>query len=162
MNEKTQRKIFQYFSKNKIENFVGVPDSTLKHFIDEGMLLKKIIFTTREEEAIGICTGMSLSGEPSLVFMQNAGFANSLSTITSLVDMYRIPLILLIGWRGFLKNDAPEHEKIGKIQPELIKSLGISSRVLDEKNWERNCKWAVQNNSQGKLCALIIKRDFVD
>ena len=162
MNEKIQRKIFQYFSKNKIENFVGVPDSTLKHFIDEGMLLKKIIFTTREEEAIGICTGMSLSGEPSLVFMQNAGFANSLSTITSLVDMYRIPLILLIGWRGFLKNDAPEHEKIGKIQPELIKSLGISSRVLDEKNWERNCKWAVQNNSQGKLCALIIKRDFVD
>tara|TARA_B100000029_G_scaffold198731_1_gene197048 strand:- start:98 stop:586 length:489 start_codon:yes stop_codon:yes gene_type:complete len=162
MNEKTQRKIFQYFNKNKIENFVGVPDSTLKHFIDEGMLLKKIIFTTREEEAIGICTGMSLSGEPSLVFMQNAGFANSLSTITSLVDMYRIPLILLIGWRGFLKNDAPEHEKIGKIQPELIKSLGISSRVLDEKNWERNCKWAVQNNSQGKLCALIIKRDFVD
>jgi len=124
--------------------------------------LKKIVFTTREEEAIGICTGMSLSGEPSLVFMQNAGFANSLSTITSLVDMYRIPLILLIGWRGFLKNDAPEHEKIGKIQPELIKSLGISSRVLDEKNWERNCKWAVQNNSQGKLCALIMKRDFVD
>ena len=85
-----------------------------------------------------------------------------MSTITSLVDMYRIPIILLIGWRGFLKNDAPEHEKIGKIQPELIKSLGISSRVLDEKNWERNCKWAVQNNSQGKLCALIIKRDFVD
>ena len=162
MNEKTQRKIFQYFNKNKIENFVGVPDSTLKHFIDEGMLLKKIIFTTREEEAIGICTGMSLSGEPSLVFMQNAGFANSLSTITSLVEMYRIPLILLIGWRGFLKNDAPEHEKIGKIQPELIKSLGISSRILDERNWERNCRWAVKNNSQGKLCALIIKRDFVD
>ncbi len=162
MNEKIQRKIFQYFNKNKIENFVGVPDSTLKHFIDEGMLLKKIIFTTREEEAIGICTGMSLSGEPSLVFMQNAGFANSLSTITSLVEMYRIPLILLIGWRGFLKNDAPEHEKIGKIQPELIKSLGISSRILDERNWERNCRWAVKNNSQGKLCALIIKRDFVD
>ena len=162
MDEKIQRKIFQFFNKNKIENFVGVPDSTLKHFIDEGMLLKKIIFTTREEEAIGICTGMSLSGEPSLVFMQNAGFANSLSTITSLVEMYRIPLILLIGWRGFLKNDAPEHEKIGKIQPELIKSLGISSRILDERNWERNCRWAVKNNSQGKLCALIIKRDFVD
>ena len=34
MNEKIQRKIFQYFKKNKIENFVGVPDSTLKHFIN--------------------------------------------------------------------------------------------------------------------------------
>ena len=96
-----------------IKNFVGVPDSTMKHFIEEGIVKKKIIFTTREEEAIGICTGMVLSGEPSLVFMQNAGFANSLSTITSLVELYKIPLILLIGWRGFLKNDAPEDEKIG-------------------------------------------------
>ena len=33
MDEKTQRKIFQYFKRNKIENFVGVPDSTLKHFM---------------------------------------------------------------------------------------------------------------------------------
>ncbi len=145
-----------------IKNFVGVPDSTMKHFIEEGIVKKKIIFTTREEEAIGICTGMALSGEPSLVFMQNAGFANSLSTITSLVELYKIPLVLLIGWRGFLKNDAPEHEKIGKIQPELIKSLDISSRILDENNWEKNCEWAIKNNSQGKLCALIMKRDFVD
>ena len=145
-----------------IKNFVGVPDSTMKHFIEEGIVKKKIIFTTREEEAIGICTGMALSGEPSLVFMQNAGFANSLSTITSLVELYKIPLVLIIGWRGFLKNDAPEHEKIGKIQPELIKSLDISSRILDENNWEKNCEWAIKNNSQGKLCALIMKRDFVD
>ena len=49
--------------------------------------------------------------------MQNAGFANSLSTITSLVQLYRIPMIFLIGWRGFLSNDAPEHKKTGEIQP---------------------------------------------
>jgi len=162
LKKNTQKKIFNFLLKMGIKNFVGVPDSTMKHFIEEGIVKKKIIFTTREEEAIGICTGMVLSGEPSLVFMQNAGFANSLSTITSLVELYKIPLILLIGWRGFLKNDAPEHEKIGKIQPELIKSLDISSRILDENNWEKNCKWAIKNNSQGKLCALIMKRDFVD
>ena len=162
MKKNTQKKIFNFLLKTGIKNFVGVPDSTMKHFIYEGMKKEKIIFTTREEEAIGICTGMALSNEASLVFMQNAGFANSLSTITSLVQLYKIPLILLIGWRGFLKNDAPEHEKIGKIQPQLIKSLGISSRILDDGNWEKNCRWAVKNNSQGKLCALIIKRDFVD
>ena len=162
MKKNTQRKIFNFLLKSGIKNFVGVPDSTMKYFIDEGIKKKKIIFTTREEEAIGICAGMVLSKEPSLVFMQNAGFANSLSTITSLIELYKIPLILLIGWRGFLKNDAPEHEKIGKIQPQLIKSLNISSRILNEKNWEKNCKWALKNNSQGKICALIMKRDFVD
>ena len=93
MTKNFQSKFFNYLLKNNIENFVGVPDSTLKDFITEGLKQKKIIITTREEEAIGIATGMILSKSKSLVFMQNAGFANSLSTVTSLVELYEIPLI---------------------------------------------------------------------
>ena len=162
MNEKVQREIFNLLVKKGVKNFVGVPDSTLKYFIDEGLKKEKILITTREEEAIGIATGMSLVGEKSLVFMQNAGFANSLSTITSLVQLYQIPMILLIGWRGFLKNDAPEHEKIGKIQPELIKIIGLESRIIDEKNMEKNCNWAINKLKKEKTVGLIIKRDFLD
>ena len=97
-----QSNVFNFLLKNGVENFIGVPDSTLKKFINEGLDKKKIIISTREEEAIGIAVGMSLSKSKSLVFMQNAGFANSLSTITSLVQLYNIPLIFLIGWRGYL------------------------------------------------------------
>ena len=114
MKEIHQRRMFDYLSKNIIENFIGVPDSTMKYFIDQGFKKNKILISTKEEEAIGIAAGMSMSRSNSLVFMQNAGFANSLSTITSLVQLYKIPMIFLIGWRGFLKNDAPEHIKIGK------------------------------------------------
>ena len=162
MNESTQRKIFNYLLDKKIENFVGVPDSTLKYFIDEGLKNKKIIITTREEEAIGISVGMTLSNSKSLVFMQNAGFANSLSTITSLVQLYEIPLIFLIGWRGYLINDAPEHQKIGKIQPELLKIIGLKSRVITENNWKQCCDWALDQNKKKKSCSLIIRRMFND
>ena len=95
MNDTDQIELFDFLLKNKIENFIGVPDSTLKHFIKRGLKLNKIIISTREEEAIGIATGMTLAGSNSLVFMQNAGFGNSISTITSLVQMYKIPLIFL-------------------------------------------------------------------
>lgn len=162
MNEKSQRKLFNMLTKKGIENFIGVPDSTLKYFIDEGLKKKKILISTKEEEAVGIASGMSLSGTKSLVFMQNAGFANSLSTITSLVQLYQIPMILLIGWRGFLRDDAPEHEKIGKIQPELIKALGLESKVVDEKNLKKTCDWALMKLKEGKLIGLIIKREFLD
>tara|TARA_Y100000310_G_scaffold156270_1_gene155693 strand:+ start:504 stop:992 length:489 start_codon:yes stop_codon:yes gene_type:complete len=157
-----QKKIFDYLFKNNIQNFVGVPDSTLKHFIEQGLKKNKILITTREEEAIGIATGMTLSQSPSLVFMQNAGFANSISTITSLVQLYEIPLILLIGWRGYMKTDAPEHEKIGKVQPKLIKILALDSKIITEKNWKISCNWALKKIQNKKPCALIIKRDFVD
>ncbi len=162
MKPTIQKKIFDYLFKNNIQNFVGVPDSTLKHFIEQGLKKNKTLITTREEEAIGIATGMTLSQSPSLVFMQNAGFANSISTITSLVQLYEIPLILLIGWRGYMKTDAPEHEKIGKVQPKLIKILALDSKIITEKNWKVSCNWALKKIQNKKPCALIIKRDFVD
>ena len=154
--------MFNFLSNNGIENFVGVPDSTLKHFIEQGLKKNKILITTKEEEAIGISVGMTLSQSRSLVFMQNAGFANSISTITSLIQLYEIPLIFLIGWRGYLKNDAPEHEKIGKIQPKLIEILALDSKIITEKNWKVSCNWALKKIQNQKPCALIVKRDFVD
>ena len=162
MNEIVQKKVFNYLLKNKVQNFIGVPDSTMKHFIDQGFKKNKILITTKEEEAIGIAVGMSMSRSNSLVFMQNAGFANSLSTITSLVQLYKIPMIFLIGWRGFLKNDAPEHTKIGKIQPKLLQALSLQSKILNEKNWKASCDWALKLIKKGKPCALILIRDFID
>ena len=154
--------MFNFLSNNGIKNFIGVPDSTLKHFIEQGLKKNKILITTKEEEAIGISVGMTLSQSPSLVFMQNAGFANSISTITSLIQLYEIPLIFLIGWRGYLKNDAPEHEKIGKIQPKLIEILALDSKIITEKNWKISCNWALKKIRNQKPCALIVKRDFID
>ena len=162
MKPNIQKKIFDYLIKNRIQNFIGVPDSTLKYFIEQGLKKNKILISTREEEAIGIAVGMTLSESPSLVFMQNAGFANSISTITSLVQLYEIPLIFLIGWRGYLKNDAPEHEKIGKVQPKLIEIITLDSKIITEKNWRISCNWALKNIRNQKSCALIVKRDFVD
>ena len=157
-----QKKVFNYLLKNGVKNFIGVPDSTMKYFIDEGLKKNKILITTREEEAIGIAAGMSMSRSNSLVFMQNAGFANSISTITSLVQLYKIPMIFLIGWRGFLKNDAPEHAKIGKIQPKILQALSLQSKVLNEKNWKTSSDWALKLIKRGKPCALILIRDFID
>ena len=158
MKEIHQRDTFDYLIKNKIENFIGVPDSTMKYFIDQGFKHKKVLITTREDEAIGIASGFALSKSKSLVFMQNAGFANSISTITSLVQLYEIPLIFLIGWRGYLKKDAPEHVKIGKIQPNLLKILDLQGKIITDKNWKHSCNWALKKLSNNESCALIIRR----
>jgi sulfopyruvate decarboxylase subunit alpha/phosphonopyruvate decarboxylase len=162
MDEKTQREIFQFFKKNKIENFVGVPDSTIKYFIDEGLKYKKILIANREEEAIGIGAGMILAGSPTIMFMQNAGFANSISTITSLIQLYEIPMLFLIGWRGFLKDDAPEHEKIGQIQPKLLKNLQLENKILTKNTWKKDCKWALSKIKKNIPIALVIRREFLD
>ena len=64
MNEKSQRDLFNYLQKNNVIKFVGVPDSTMKHFIDEGLKKNKILISTREEEAIGISAVTNCSNMP--------------------------------------------------------------------------------------------------
>ena len=162
LREMSQRKMFDLLSRIGIENFIGVPDSTMKYFISQGLKKKKIIVTTREDEAIGIAAGMSLSKQNSLVFTQNAGFANSISTVTSLIQLYEFPIVFLIGWRGYLKDDAPEHYKIGRIQPKLLKAIGIDSKIVTDSNWKECCKWAMNKVNNSIPCALIIKREFHD
>ena len=159
MKEKIQRSVFKYFSKNGINNFVGVPDSTMKYFIEEGLEQRKIFITTREEEAIGIGAGFTMSKSPTIIFMQNAGFGNSISTITSLIQMYGIPLIFIIGWRGYKKTDAPEHLGFGKIQNQLLKILHIPYKIISENEWRSSCDWALKNLHKNNSCALIIKRE---
>jgi sulfopyruvate decarboxylase TPP-binding subunit len=162
MKNENQKQMCDFLLENGIQNLVGVPDSTLKYFISQGMKKKKNIIATREEEAIGIGTGMTLSNSPTVVYMQNAGFANSISAITSLVQLYKIPLLFIIGWRGYLKNDAPEHELIGKIQPELLKLIGLESRIVTDSNWEKNSKWALKKIQNQIPCALIVRRMKVE
>ena len=149
MKEIFQRKLFDYLLSKNIENFIGVPDSTMKYFIDQGLKNNKIIVTTREEEAIG---------SSSTIFMQNAGFANSISTISSLVKLYEIPMIFLIGWRGYKSTDTPEHIQIGKIQPTLLSSLNLKSRVIHAKNWKSGCDWAIHRMKNKKPSVLVIRR----
>ena len=162
MNSENQKQICHFLLDNGIENIIGVPDSTLKHFIAESLKLKKNIIATREEEAIGIGTGMTLSNSPTIIYMQNAGFANSISTITSLVKLYKIPLLFIIGWRGYLKDDAPEHEKIGQIQPKLLKNLNLENKILTNKTWKKDCKWALSKIKKNIPVALVIRREFLD
>ena len=52
MTSNFQSNVFNFLVKKGIKNFVGVPDSTLKKFIEEGLQKNKIIISTREEEAI--------------------------------------------------------------------------------------------------------------
>ena len=115
--------MFDLLFHKGIKNFIGVPDSTMKHFISQGLKKKKILVATREDEAIGIAVGMSLSKQNSLVFMQNAGFANSISTITSLVQLYEVPIIFLIGWRGYLKMMLLNIVKLERSNPNCSKLL---------------------------------------
>lgn len=116
--------------------YVGVPDSLLKSFCayltDRGCNQ----IAANEGGAVGLAAGHYLAtGKPALVYMQNSGQGNAVNPLASLADpdVYSIPMVLLVGWRGEPDvKDEPQHVKQGKITLELMRTLGIPTEVLPE------------------------------
>ena len=133
------QKIYGLFLQHQLEFFTGVPDSLLKDFcayVADNTPLEKNIITANEGNAIALAAGYHLAtGKIGVVYLQNSGWGNCVNPLTSLVDpqVYSIPLLLLIGWRGEPgKKDEPQHKKMGKVMLETIKSLEIPYSILPE------------------------------
>ena len=133
-----------------LEFFAGVPDSVLKHLTNYFSQLEPSshIVTANEGSAIALAAGVHLaSGKTPLVYMQNSGLGNCVNPLLSLAsqEVYGIPLILLIGWRGAPERpDEPQHRHQGRITPTLLDTLGIPYRVLDEIGFDESIRWTVQ------------------
>ena len=121
-----------------IEFFTGVPDSLLKSFcayVTDNCGENHVI-AANEGGAVGLAAGHYLAtGRPALVYMQNSGQGNAVNPLCSLADpdVYSIPMVLLVGWRGEPGvKDEPQHVKQGKVTVSLFETLGIPTEVLPD------------------------------
>ncbi len=129
--------LFLALETNGIRRFAGVPDSLLKElcaFITDNVPEDAHVITANEGNAIALASGWYLgTGEPALVYMQNSGIGNAVNPLASLSDpeVYGIPMLLVIGWRGEPgRKDEPQHVKQGRVTLALLDSLEIPYRTL--------------------------------
>ncbi|HEV7331265.1 MAG TPA: phosphonopyruvate decarboxylase [Flavisolibacter sp.] len=134
----------QELTKAGIQFYAGVPDSLLKGLITAiaRRFPEEHFITANEGAAIGLATGFYLATENiPAVYLQNSGLGNIINPLTSLTDkdMYGIPMLLIIGWRGEPGvKDEPQHLVMGKITPTLLHQLNVPFIVLkksDEHDW---------------------------
>jgi phosphonopyruvate decarboxylase len=122
---------------NGIRFFTGVPDSLLKQIC--GFIADRFdenhIIAANEGNAVAIAAGYHLAtGEIPLVYLQNSGLGNAVNPITSLMseDVYQIPMVLLIGWRGEPGvSDEPQHVTQGRLTPDMLRVLEIPFLEID-------------------------------
>jgi len=119
--------------------FTGVPDSLLKQFcayLKDNVPHERNIIAANEGCAMGLAAGYHLAtGKVPLVYMQNSGMGNATNPLLSLTDpdVYNIPVVLVIGWRGEPGvHDEPQHVKQGKITCTLLETMGIPYSILPE------------------------------
>jgi len=132
-----QKKVFSILADNNITFYTGVPDSYLNGFCNYALenYPDKNVIAANEGNAIGIASGHYFATKNiPLVYMQNSGMGNSVNPLASLVDkdVYGVPMILLIGWRGEPNTgDHPQHKLQGEITTKLLDIMHIPYSILE-------------------------------
>ena len=151
-----------------IDCFAGVPDSLLKNicaYITDHFDAAHNIITANEGAAVGLAAGHYLAtGQPACVYMQNSGEGNIINPLASLTDeeVYNIPVLLLIGWRGRPGiHDEPQHVKQGKVTTGLLNVMGVNYDVLskEEDKAAKQIEKAVKSLANKEVFALVIEKD---
>ena len=152
-----------------IDFFAGVPDSLLKNicaYISDHLDERHNIITANEGGAIGLAAGYHLAtGRIGCVYMQNSGEGNIINPLASLTDkeVYNIPVLLLIGWRGRPGvHDEPQHIKQGKVTMALLDTMGISYAVLsneEEEAGKQIAKAVDHMRETNEVYAMIVEKD---
>ena len=143
----------------------ALPETWLVHLIwmtdeDPEMTLVRL---AKEEEAVGISAGAHFAGVKSAMLMQNHGFLASINGIVSFAHLYRIPLLMLISYRGSLGERDPWQTQGGNVTEPLLQTLRIPYFFLDALDNVRKRIRQAQTLAESSLqpVALLLTRDLM-
>jgi sulfopyruvate decarboxylase subunit alpha len=126
--------------------FTGVPDSTFKKLLRrlESAPEFGYVPAVSENVAVGLAVGAWLGGRQPVAFMQNSGLALAINALASLAAIYKIPMLLVVGWRGHDGQDSPEHKLTGAATLPLLDALRLPYLVPQRATVESDLRTAAQ------------------
>jgi sulfopyruvate decarboxylase alpha subunit len=118
--------------------FTGVPCSYFTEMINYFYEHRHIMHipAVREDIAVGLAAGAYLANKCPVVYMQNSGLGYSLEAFASIHLIYKIPVLVLLSYRGPEDQNMEEHLIMGKHTEAIIQSFDIEYSLLEEKIFE--------------------------
>ncbi len=165
MSSLTSQAFIERLIRENFNFFTGVPCSLLSGLISclEEVEEAKYIPAVREDAAVGLCSGAYLAGSMPVLLMQNSGLGYSLNAFTSLNLIYKIPVLVIMSWRGQGGKDAPEHIIMGDINQKLLETAGMAYSVLKPENIDQILETAMRKINEEKLpYTLIVEKGLFD
>jgi len=160
----TARYFCDLLKESGLEFYTGVPCSILDNVIKCLSADSEVgyIPAVKENIAMGLATGSALTGRLPVVLMQNSGLGNTINALTSLNLLYRIPVLMVITWRGHEGQDAPEHLIMGRVMLAFLREMDIPTTILAETGMSEVIKSSVRLMKEKQTpVALILKKGII-
>src|SRR6058998_1724940 len=143
----------------------SLPETWLVHLIrmadeDPEMIMVRL---AKEEEGVGISAGAHFAEVPSAMLMQNHGFLASINGIVSFAHLYKIPLLMLISYRGSFGERDPWQTQGGNVTEPLLRAMNIPYSCLDASaSVEKRIQHAYTLAASGlQPVAILLTRDLM-
>ena len=157
--------VYEALKKCGIGLVSALPETWLVHLIrmaedDPQMILVRL---AKEEEGVGVSAGAHFAGVKSAMLMQNHGFLASINGIVSFAQLYRIPLLMLISYRGHFGERDPWQTEGGAVTESLLNALRIPYTFLDDPGKVERRIAEAQTLSYSRLhpVALLLTRELM-
>lgn len=118
--------------------FTGVPDSLMKPLCAWVLALDadRHAMQANEGTAVALAAGHALDGRGvAAVYLQNSGIGNAVNPLLSLAapEVYGLPMVLLIGWRGAPGHrDEPQHQLQGRVLCAMLDAMEVPRYTLPD------------------------------
>lgn len=159
------RLIYEALKECDIRLVSALPETWLVHLIrmtdeDPEMTLVRV---AKEEEAVGISAGAHFAGVKSAMLMQNHGFLAAINGIVSFAHLYKIPLLMLISYRGSFGERDPWQTQGGNVTEPLLRALRIPYLFLANVETVRKRIHQAQTLAESSLqpVAVLLMRDLM-
>ncbi|KIC17381.1 MULTISPECIES: sulfopyruvate decarboxylase subunit alpha [unclassified Leisingera] len=81
--------------------------------------------SNKEDEGMGLCAGAWMGGKRPAIIMQNTAIGVTINTLATLIQYYRMPLPMLISYRGELREPVACQVEMAVHTKALLAQLNI-------------------------------------
>jgi sulfopyruvate decarboxylase TPP-binding subunit len=113
-------------------HIVWLPDSETG-FLYQAILQSPITLVPvcREGESMAIAAGLIMGGKRPVVLIQSTGFFESGDSIRGLCLDLHLPLLLILGYRGYAGRGTPAADSAARYLEPILSAWGIPYYVVD-------------------------------
>ena len=156
-------KLYETIKDLGINLLLILPDNMIQGLLKVIYVKNEIrqVTITREEEGMGIAAGAYLGGMTPAIIMQNSGLGNSINAIKSLLQLYKIPILLIMSHRGGEGEKIAAQNQMGQVTFNLLECINVKTFVVNSIKTIENIKKAMKFMQDNyKTTAVVLERSL--
>jgi sulfopyruvate decarboxylase TPP-binding subunit len=158
----TARRVVDELRANAVTHVIWLVD-TESRFMYDALTADPdltVVPIAREGEAMGVALGLQIGGKKPVVIIQSTGFFESGDSIRGLVLDLKMPLVMMVGYRGFHRGQPITDSAATYLEPSL-RSWGLPFHMVEtDEDVPRISRAFREAADEGHAVAILIGREY--